>query len=61
VFSPKELEMLAKMLAKMTNGKKLWIGIKALLDFVEMSKQIEEKYRVSKFLSILEEEGALDM
>lgn len=57
VFSSKELEMIGKM----TNGKKLWIGIKALLDFVEMSKQIEENYRVSKFLSILEEEGALDM
>jgi len=56
-FDPKELDTVARM----TNNKKLWVGVKKLLVFVEMAQQIEEKYRVSKFISILEEEGCLTL
>ncbi|ELU11293.1 hypothetical protein CAPTEDRAFT_178991 [Capitella teleta] len=47
-------------IAKKTEGKRLWIGIKKLLVLVEMARQTEEKLRASKFLSLMEEEGGLE-
>ncbi|CAH1788773.1 unnamed protein product, partial [Owenia fusiformis] len=49
---------LARIEAK-TKGKRLWLGIKKLLVLVEMARQSEEEFRVSKFLCLLEEEGGL--
>ncbi|XP_063077728.1 vesicle-fusing ATPase [Engraulis encrasicolus] len=46
-------------IAKEVKGKSLWIGIKKLLMLIEMSLQMQAEYRVSKFLSLLREEGAL--
>lgn len=39
-------------------GKRVWIGIKKLLMLIEMSLQMDEEYRVTKFLSLLRDEGA---
>ncbi|KAM9336081.1 vesicle-fusing ATPase-like [Symphorus nematophorus] len=46
-------------IAKAVKGQSLWIGIKKLLMLIEMSVQMEPGYRVSKFLSLLRDEGAL--
>ncbi|XP_073345931.1 vesicle-fusing ATPase-like [Pagrus major] len=46
-------------IAKAVKGQNLWIGIKKLLMLIEMSVQMEPGYRVSKFLSLLKDEGAL--
>lgn len=46
-------------IAKAVKGKSLWIGIKKLLMLIEMSVQMDPGYRVSKFLSLLKDEGAL--
>lgn len=46
-------------IAKAVKGKSLWIGIKKLLMLIEMAAQMEPGYRVTKFLSLLKEEGAL--
>lgn len=40
---------------------RVFVGIKKLLALIDMARQTEEQYRVPKFLSRLEEEGALDM
>ncbi|KAK3083217.1 hypothetical protein FSP39_017075 [Pinctada imbricata] len=56
-FGKNELDTLRKK----TNGKRLWIGIKKLLVLIEMSRQIDDSHRIPKFLSILEEEGGLEM
>lgn len=48
------------VIAKEVKGKSVWIGIKKLLMLIEMSLQMHAEYRVSKFLSLLREEGALD-
>lgn len=40
---------------------RIFIGIKKLLALVDMIRQTEQEYRVVKFLSKMEEEGALDM
>ncbi|XP_068616279.1 vesicle-fusing ATPase-like, partial [Brachionichthys hirsutus] len=45
-------------IAKAVKGRGLWIGIKKLLMLIEMSVQMDPGYRVSKFLSLLKEEGA---
>uniref|UniRef100_A0A3Q3VR09 Vesicle-fusing ATPase n=1 Tax=Mola mola TaxID=94237 RepID=A0A3Q3VR09_MOLML len=45
-------------IAKAVKGKNLWIGIKKLLMLIEMSVQMDPGYRVSKFLSLLKDEGA---
>ncbi|TRZ00095.1 hypothetical protein DNTS_020295 [Danionella cerebrum] len=47
-------------IAQHVKGKRVWIGIKKLLMLIEMSLQMDEAYRVSKFLSLLKDEGALD-
>ncbi|XP_039596808.1 vesicle-fusing ATPase isoform X2 [Polypterus senegalus] len=41
-------------------GKQVWIGIKKLLMLIEMSLQMDQEYRVTKFLKLLKDEGALD-
>ncbi|XP_070846606.1 vesicle-fusing ATPase-like [Chaetodon trifascialis] len=46
-------------IAKAVKGQSLWIGIKKLLMLIEMSVQMDPGYRVSKFLSLLKDEGAL--
>ncbi|XP_049420397.1 vesicle-fusing ATPase-like [Epinephelus fuscoguttatus] len=46
-------------IAKAVKGQSLWIGIKKLLMLIEMSVQMDSGYRVSKFLSLLKDEGAL--
>ncbi|XP_055079748.1 vesicle-fusing ATPase isoform X1 [Periophthalmus magnuspinnatus] len=55
-FSDKERASIAHQL----KGKRVWIGIKKLLVFIEMSLQMEPDYRVTKFLSLLRDEGALN-
>ncbi|RZF45096.1 hypothetical protein LSTR_LSTR011115 [Laodelphax striatellus] len=57
VFTKKELGVILKKIS----GHKVFVGIKKLLALIDMARQIEEKHRVMKFLSRLEEEGALDM
>ncbi|XP_026207265.1 vesicle-fusing ATPase-like [Anabas testudineus] len=46
-------------IAKAVKGKGLWIGIKKLLMLIEMAAQMDPDYRVSKFLTLLKDEGAL--
>ncbi|XP_047465444.1 vesicle-fusing ATPase-like isoform X2 [Mugil cephalus] len=46
-------------IAKSVKGKSLWIGIKKLLMLIEMAVQMDPDYRVSKFLSLLKDEGGL--
>ncbi|XP_055366652.1 vesicle-fusing ATPase isoform X1 [Betta splendens] len=55
-FTDKERASIAHQL----KGKRVWIGIKKLLVLIEMSLQMEPDYRVSKFLSLLRNEGALN-
>ncbi|XP_062874582.1 vesicle-fusing ATPase isoform X1 [Trichomycterus rosablanca] len=45
-------------IAQQVKGKSVWIGIKKLLMLIEMSLQMDQEYRVSKFLSLLRDEGA---
>ncbi|KAK7940211.1 hypothetical protein WMY93_003537 [Mugilogobius chulae] len=53
-FSDKERASIAHQL----KGKRVWIGIKKLLVLIEMSLQMEPEYRVTKFLTLLRDEGA---
>ncbi|XP_071766160.1 vesicle-fusing ATPase-like [Centroberyx gerrardi] len=46
-------------IAKAVKGQNLWIGIKKLLMLIEMAVQMDPDYRVTKFLSLLRDEGAL--
>lgn len=39
---------------------RVFVGIKKLLDLIDLSRQTEPQQRVNKFLTKLEEEGALD-
>ncbi|XP_042250058.1 vesicle-fusing ATPase isoform X1 [Thunnus albacares] len=55
-FTDKERASIAQQL----KGKRVWIGIKKLLVLIEMSLQMDADYRVSKFLSLLRDEGALN-
>ncbi|RWS15681.1 vesicle-fusing ATPase 2-like protein [Dinothrombium tinctorium] len=48
-------------IARMIEGKRIWIGIKKLLAFIDMARQMDREYRVVKFLAKLEEEGCLEM
>ena len=54
-FSKSELDFVAKSL----HNKSLSIGIKNLLDVIELSKQANDSYRVAKFVNALEEIGGL--
>ncbi|TNN45239.1 Vesicle-fusing ATPase [Liparis tanakae] len=53
-FTDKERASISHQL----KGKRVWIGIKKLLVLIEMSLQMSAEYRVTKFLSLLREEGA---
>ncbi|XP_023272151.1 vesicle-fusing ATPase isoform X3 [Seriola lalandi dorsalis] len=55
-FTDKERASIAQQL----KGKRVWIGIKKLLVLIEMSLQMDHDYRVTKFLSLLRDEGALN-
>ncbi|XP_072224363.1 vesicle-fusing ATPase isoform X1 [Leuresthes tenuis] len=55
-FTDKERASIAQQL----KGKRVWIGIKKLLVLIEMSLQMDPDYRVTKFLSLLRDEGALN-
>uniref|UniRef100_A0A672GXU0 Vesicle-fusing ATPase n=1 Tax=Salarias fasciatus TaxID=181472 RepID=A0A672GXU0_SALFA len=44
-------------IAAAVEGQPVWIGIKKLLMLIEMASQMDPAYRVSKFLSLLREEG----
>lgn len=54
-FSKSEMDFLGKEL----KSKSLSIGIKNLLDVIELSKQTTDAYRVAKFISTLEEISGL--
>ena len=54
-FSKAEMDFLTRELKQKT----LSIGIKNLLDAIELSKQATDAYRVAKFISALEEIGGL--
>lgn len=56
-FSKEELDRIARMI----DGRKIWIGVKKLLAYVDMARQTPSQYRVTKFICKLEEEGALEM
>ncbi|XP_019749291.1 vesicle-fusing ATPase-like isoform X2 [Hippocampus comes] len=45
-------------IANAVKGQGLWIGIKKLIMLIEMAIQMDDHYRVSKFLSLLRDEGA---
>ncbi|KAM7370459.1 hypothetical protein PAMP_010006 [Pampus punctatissimus] len=45
-------------IAKEVKGQQLSIGIKKLLMLIEMAAQMDPDYRVSKFLSLLKDDGA---
>ncbi|XP_049804725.1 vesicle-fusing ATPase 1 [Schistocerca nitens] len=56
VFSKKDVATISRKI----QGQRLFIGIKKLLALIDMARQTEEQYRIIKFLSKLEEEGALE-
>ncbi|CAN7991441.1 unnamed protein product [Ixodes hexagonus] len=56
-FSKEELDRIARQL----EGRRIWIGIKKLLAYVDMARQTASQYRVMKFICKLEEEGALEL
>ncbi|XP_043463400.1 vesicle-fusing ATPase 1-like [Leptopilina heterotoma] len=56
LFSKQEMHSLQKKL----HGKRVFVGIKKLLGIIDMARQVEPNYRVSKFLLELEEEGHLE-
>lgn len=72
-FSPAELKQLEAKISRLrfdlcafskcerTNTFRCMVGIKKLLDIVDLVKQTEEGHRVPKFLCKMEEEGGLEM
>ncbi|KAK6302018.1 vesicle-fusing ATPase [Coregonus clupeaformis] len=46
-------------IAKAVKGQRVWIGIKKLTMLIEMAVQMDPEHRVSKFLTLLREQGAL--
>ncbi|XP_064466217.1 vesicle-fusing ATPase 1-like isoform X2 [Ornithodoros turicata] len=56
-FSKEELDRIARTI----DGRKIWIGVKKLLAYVDMARQTPSEYRVTKFICKLEEEGALEL
>lgn len=75
LFNKQELSTLAKRMSghrynkiylnaskcdsKLNHVFRVFIGIKKLLDLMDMARQTESQYRVVKFLTKLEEEGGL--
>lgn len=55
IFGKKDLSLFANKV----QGSRVFIGIKKLLALIDMARQMDEQSRVYKFLSKLEEEGAL--
>ncbi|CAH1395679.1 unnamed protein product [Nezara viridula] len=55
IFGKDDLSMFANKI----KGVRVFIGIKKLLALIDMARQMDKKSRVYKFLSKLEEEGAL--
>lgn len=56
-FNDEELKYLEKKL----KHKKVWIGIKALLDIIEVARQADDDARVSRFLAQLEEAAGIQL
>ncbi|CAG9138464.1 unnamed protein product [Plutella xylostella] len=56
-FSKRQLQAVQHDL----RGAKIFIGIKKLLALVDMVKQMDEESRVFKFLTKMQEEGAMDL
>ncbi|XP_019879561.1 vesicle-fusing ATPase 1-like [Aethina tumida] len=56
VFSPQELNQISRHV----HGKRIFIGIKKLLALIDMARQTDEKHRVMKLITKLEEDGALE-
>ncbi|KAG5884302.1 Vesicle-fusing ATPase 1 [Gonioctena quinquepunctata] len=56
VFSNQEL----KQITHQVHGKRIFIGVKKLLALIDMSRQTDERIRVMKFITKLEEDGALE-
>ncbi|GFT54560.1 vesicle-fusing ATPase 1 [Nephila pilipes] len=52
-------EEIAKIKRK-TEGRRLWVGIKKLLAYIDLARQTDDEHRVYKFLSKLEEENCLE-
>jgi vesicle-fusing ATPase len=48
-------------IANKIQGRKVWVGVKKLMAYIDMARQMEPKNRAWKFLAKLEEEGALAM
>ncbi|XP_055633312.1 vesicle-fusing ATPase 1-like [Toxorhynchites rutilus septentrionalis] len=56
VFTKSDLSIIHEKMKR----HKVFVGIKKLLDLIDLSRHIEPQKRVIKFLAKLEEEGALD-
>ncbi|KAL3269922.1 hypothetical protein HHI36_008979 [Cryptolaemus montrouzieri] len=56
VFSHQEI----KAIEPHIHGKRIFIGIKKLLALIDMARQMDERQRVIKLISKLEEDGALE-
>lgn len=56
-FKREQLQMISRKI----NGRRVFIGVKKLLAYIDMAKQTDDEYKVVKFLTKLEEEGALEM
>lgn len=56
VFTDQEI----KQINHQVYGKRLFIGIKKLLALIDMARQTDERNRVLKFITKLEEDGALE-
>ncbi|KAH1009525.1 vesicle-fusing ATPase 1 [Dendroctonus ponderosae] len=56
VFTNAEL----KQITHQVHGKRLFIGIKKLLALIDMARQTDERHRVIKLITKLEEDGALE-
>ncbi|XP_054717129.1 vesicle-fusing ATPase 1-like [Uloborus diversus] len=52
-------EELAKI-ARKTEGRRIWVGIKKLLAYIDLARQTDMEHRVIKFLSKLEDENCLE-
>ncbi|KAI5750413.1 hypothetical protein M8J76_015458 [Diaphorina citri] len=59
VFSKKQVQEIERYLHQ--HKARVFVGIRKLLGLIDMARQIEENYRVMKFLTKLEDEGCLDM
>ncbi|KAL1498238.1 hypothetical protein ABEB36_009069 [Hypothenemus hampei] len=56
VFTNNELRQITHQI----HGKRIFIGVKKLLSLIDMAKQTDERHRVLKLITKLEEDGALE-